>query len=165
MQSEDILVKLNPEQSKVVTCNKGPLMVMAGAGSGKTKTIISKIAYLVEVLKINPRRILGITFTTKAAKEMRERLQKLIGEPTGKQVELRTFNSFGLKLLQQEREALEQLFGYKREYDEADKLVPLETIDQFKAFGTLKSLIAELIVKSGNGHRLGGELLLLDDSG
>lgn len=165
MQSEDILVKLNLEQSKVVTCNKGPLMVMAGAGSGKTKTIISKIAYLVEVLKINPRRILGITFTTKAAKEMRERLQKLIGEPTGKQVELRTFNSFGLKLLQQEREALEQLFGYKREYDEAGKLVPLETIDQFKAFGTLKSLIAELIVKSGNGHRLGGELLLLDDSG
>lgn len=71
---------LNDEQARAVTHGDGPLLILAGAGSGKTKTLTHRIAYLIGELKVFPSRILAVTFTNKAAKEMRQRLAQLLGE-------------------------------------------------------------------------------------
>ena len=73
------LDNLNEQQKKAVLYNEGPLLILAGAGSGKTKVLTTKIAYLIEELNISPFEILAITFTNKAALEMRERVDKMIG--------------------------------------------------------------------------------------
>ncbi len=74
----DILGELNPAQKTAVEAIKGPVLILAGPGSGKTRVITQRVAYLIKVVKINPRRILAVTFTNKAAKEMTERLDKLV---------------------------------------------------------------------------------------
>lgn len=71
---------LNKEQQKAVLSCSGPLLILAGAGSGKTRVLTTKVAYLIENLGVNPYNILAITFTNKAAKEMSERLLSMIGE-------------------------------------------------------------------------------------
>ena len=76
----DILSGLNVAQKKAVECVDGPLLILAGAGSGKTKTLTHRIAYLISVKHINPSQILAVTFTNKASKEMRSRLGLLIGQ-------------------------------------------------------------------------------------
>ena len=73
------LENLNKEQKKAVLYNEGPLLILAGAGSGKTKVLTTKIAYLIKEKNISPYEILAITFTNKAAKEMKERVENLIG--------------------------------------------------------------------------------------
>jgi DNA helicase-2/ATP-dependent DNA helicase PcrA len=78
--ANDLLESLDPEQRLAVTHVGGPALVLAGAGSGKTRTITSRVAYLVNVLNIPPRRILAVTFTNKAAGEMKERLIRMLGQ-------------------------------------------------------------------------------------
>src|ERR1051325_5296646 len=70
---------LNQKQQEIVNYLEGPLRVIAGPGSGKTRTIIAKIEYLIKVKKINPKKILVVTFTNKAANEITERIKNLIG--------------------------------------------------------------------------------------
>ena len=72
------LDQLNAEQKKAVLYNDGPLLILAGAGSGKTKVLTTKIAYLIKEKQVSPYEILAITFTNKAAKEMKERVENLI---------------------------------------------------------------------------------------
>ncbi len=91
---------LNREQQEAVTTTEGPLLVLAGAGSGKTRVLTTKIAYLVENLGISPSSILAITFTNKAAREMSDRLYKMIGE-LSKFAQVSTFHSFGLRILRE----------------------------------------------------------------
>ncbi|WP_300361561.1 ATP-dependent helicase [Fusobacterium sp.] len=93
-----ILDELNEQQRKAGEKIEGPLLILAGAGSGKTRTITYRIAHMILERGISPYSILAVTFTNKAAKEMKERVENLVGED-GRKVLLSTFHSFGLKLL------------------------------------------------------------------
>lgn len=99
------LETLNDRQKEAVLYNEGPLLIIAGAGAGKTKTLTTKIAYLIEEIDALPSNILAITFTNKAAKEMKDRIIRLIGS-IGYQIQTSTFHSFGLKLLKENYERL-----------------------------------------------------------
>ena len=85
------LDQLNAEQKKAVLYNDGPLLILAGAGSGKTKVLTTKIAYLIKEKQVSPYEILAITFTNKAAKEMKERVENLIGEEA-RWIQISTFH-------------------------------------------------------------------------
>ena len=120
------LENLNKEQKKAVLYNEGPLLILAGAGSGKTKVLTTKIAYLIKEKNISPYEILAITFTNKAAKEMKERVENLIGEEA-RFIQISTFHSFGLKLLRENCKIL----GYDSNFvimDSDDSLVIVKKI-------------------------------------
>ncbi|MFA6785207.1 MAG: UvrD-helicase domain-containing protein, partial [Sphaerochaeta sp.] len=93
---ESLLAELNDDQKEAVLENSAPLLVLAGAGSGKTRVITTKIAYCIEKLGIPPYKILAVTFTNKAASEMRERVQSMLdNDPAASECTIRTFHSFG----------------------------------------------------------------------
>ena len=94
------LTLLKKKQKEAVTHIKGPLLILAGPGSGKTRVLTNKIAYLLENKYALPMQVLAITFTNKAAKEMKERLYKLIGNDTS-DIQLSTFHSFGLRIIKE----------------------------------------------------------------
>jgi len=105
MLTKDILEGLNPEQLRAVETTEGPLLIQAGAGSGKTKTLTHRIAYLIANHKATPYNILAVTFTNKAAKEMRERVAKLLGDNSNNRSFMPwmgTFHSICVKLLRQD---------------------------------------------------------------
>lgn len=110
---------MNSAQQKAIETSEGRLLVLAGAGSGKTKVIVHRIAHLIQNREVPPEAILGLTFTNKAAAEMRERVQALIGSGIAKLVTLSTFHSFCMQMLRREIGKL----GYTRDfslYDERD---------------------------------------------
>lgn len=102
---------LNKEQKEAVLCTEGPLLILAGAGSGKTRVLTTKIAYLIEECGISPYNILAITFTNKAAKEMRDRIYMQIGAKA-KGAQISTFHSFGVRILTDHFEEL----GYQKNF-------------------------------------------------
>lgn len=117
---------LNDRQKEAVLYNDGPLLIIAGAGAGKTKTLTTKIAYLIEEGLAKPYNVLAITFTNKAAKEMKDRLYALIGD-LAKKVQVSTFHSFGLKLLRENYQKL----GYEANFvimDSDDSLTVVKKI-------------------------------------
>jgi superfamily I DNA/RNA helicase len=97
-----MLNTLNPEQKQAVKATKGKILVLAGAGSGKTSVLACRIAYLLEELQVPPEAILGLTFTNKAAGEMRERVARFTNSKIAKQVTLCTFHSFCMQVLRKE---------------------------------------------------------------
>ena len=99
------LVGLNDKQLEAVKCPSGPLLVLAGAGSGKTRVLTTKVAYLVEENGVDPFNILAITFTNKAAKEMKERVVSMLG-PQAYKIQISTFHSFGLLIVRDNYEKL-----------------------------------------------------------
>ncbi len=118
---DEVLKTLNPEQKKAVQHSQGPAVVLAGAGSGKTRVLISRVFYLVLEKKVNPYQILLITFTNKAAKEMKERLGEIRVGFAG------TFHSFCVRILRQWSDKI----GLGRDfviYDEDDQLALMKKI-------------------------------------
>jgi len=121
--TDDLLTGLNPEQRRAVETTEGPLLIQAGAGSGKTKTLTHRIAYIIAEHKATPWDILSVTFTNKAAKEMRERVAQLLGQSAdnrGFMPYMGTFHSICVRLLRQDGEHI----GIPRTFvifDESDR--------------------------------------------
>jgi DNA helicase-2/ATP-dependent DNA helicase PcrA len=152
---------LNPEQRVAVETTEGPLLVLAGAGSGKTRVLTSRIAYLIGVLGIPPEQILAVTFTNKAAGEMKERVEKLLGPQAG-EVAIGTFHSIGVRILRRDIGHLARGRGFVI-YDDSDSIGVIKEvlkregldpkvhdprrirwqIDQWKNSGLLPPAVAE----------------------
>ena len=120
---DDLLTGLNPEQRRAVETTEGPLLIQAGAGSGKTKTLTHRIAYLIAAKRATPYNILAVTFTNKAAKEMRERVAQLLGQSADNRSfmpYMGTFHGICVRLLRQDGEHI----GVPRSFvifDESDR--------------------------------------------
>ena len=116
----DILATLNPAQREAVEAIKGPVLILAGPGSGKTKVITHRVAYLVKLCGVSPHHIMAVTFTNKAAREMSERLEQLLGQ-TAEALSLGTFHAICARILRREGKAigLDSSFVI---YDEDDQL-------------------------------------------
>ncbi|KRK88403.1 ATP-dependent DNA helicase PcrA [Lentilactobacillus sunkii DSM 19904] len=112
---ESLLTGLNKDQKDAVVHTEGPVLIMAGAGSGKTRVLTHRIAYIIEHNHIMPWRILAITFTNKAAREMRERVSKLLGEG-GNDVWVSTFHALCVRILRRNID----LLGYNKAFTIAD---------------------------------------------
>lgn len=115
MNNQALLEGMNDKQQEAVLTTEGPLLVMAGAGSGKTRVLTHRIAYLIEEKEVLPWNILAITFTNKAAKEMQERVGKLLGE-SARDIWVSTFHALCVRILRRDIEKL----GYNRAFTIAD---------------------------------------------
>ena len=128
---QNILENLNKEQQEAVKTTEGPLLVLAGAGSGKTKLLTSRIAYLIHNCHVRLRNILAVTFTNKAAKEMKERLGNILGEEVVKYMWVGTFHGICGRMLRENIENYSFQSGKKLDknfsiYDETDSLAVIK---------------------------------------
>ncbi|HGO5853740.1 TPA: DNA helicase Rep [Mannheimia haemolytica] len=139
-------MKLNSQQQQAVEYTKGACLVLAGAGSGKTRVIINKIAHLIAHCGYSPKQIAAVTFTNKAAREMRERVAHSIGKENSKGLTISTFHTLGFEILKREY----KLLGFKSGmtlFDEQDQIALLkhllpENVAEDKDL--LKALIASI---------------------
>lgn len=125
-------MKLNTQQQQAVEYVQGPCLVLAGAGSGKTRVIINKIAYLIEKCNYFPKQIAAVTFTNKAAREMKERVAHSIGKEQSRGLTVSTFHTLGFDIIKQEYQHL----GFKRN---------LTLFDEHDQFALLKELTSDLL--------------------
>jgi len=127
-----LLENLNPPQRKAVTTTEGPLLIIAGAGSGKTRVITYRVAYLVRECGVSPGQILAVTFTNKAADEMRERVQRLLSGDRSMPFAISTFHAWCAHVLRQEAEKVDIARNFTI-CDESDQMSILKEV--FRAMG------------------------------
>lgn len=120
-------MKLNPAQQQAVEYISGPCLVLAGAGSGKTRVITNKIAYMVQVCGHNPRHIAAVTFTNKAAREMKERVAQTLGRKAARGLTVSTFHTLGLNLIRQEHKHFNLKANFSL-FDDQDSLALLKEL-------------------------------------
>jgi DNA helicase-2/ATP-dependent DNA helicase PcrA len=123
---DDLLKGLNPQQQKAVTASDGPVLVLAGPGSGKTRVLTHRVAWLALERDAAPRSIMAVTFTNKAAREMRERLEVLLGKSSARRLTLGTFHATCARILRREAEAA----GISRDYAILDSDDQLRLVKQ-----------------------------------
>ena len=111
-----LLSGMNDKQAEAVVTTEGPLLIMAGAGSGKTRVLTHRVAHLIKDLNVMPWRILAITFTNKAAREMKERISQLIDENEADAVWVSTFHALAVRILRRDIDKL----GYKKDFSIID---------------------------------------------
>lgn len=133
VNTQSLFDRLNKEQKEAVSLGWGPAIVAAGAGSGKTTVLTRRVAYLLSELKQPAHSILAVTFTNKAAGEMRDRLEALVGTRTARQLSIGTFHSVCARLLRMEIDSYAGSHGYKWRsnfviYDETDSLSVLKDV-------------------------------------
>ena len=156
---------LNPMQQEAVFCTEGPLLVLAGAGSGKTRVLTHRVAYLIEEKEVNPWNIMAITFTNKAAGEMRERVDKLVGFGA-ESIWVSTFHSSCVRILRRHIEAL----GYSTSfsiYDTDDQRTLMKQVFKTLDVDTkqLKERGALSAISSAKDKLIGPEEFLLNATG
>ncbi|MFD1031420.1 DNA helicase PcrA [Metaplanococcus flavidus] len=122
--TKNLLKGMNPEQEEAVKATDGPLLIMAGAGSGKTRVLTHRIAYLVLEKQVYPSHILAITFTNKAAREMRNRIDGLLGHGTGERMWVSTFHSMCVRILRRDIDKL----GFSKSFSILDTTDQLSVI-------------------------------------
>ncbi len=152
-------MKLNPGQNEAVKYVSGPCLVLAGAGSGKTGVICKKIAYLIEECDYKARNIAAVTFTNKAAREMKERVIKMLGKDKTRGLTVSTFHSLGLDIIRKEIKTL----GYKPGFtlfDDQDSLALLKELTVDELDGD-KDLLSKLQMMISNWKN---DLLLPDEA-
>jgi DNA helicase-2/ATP-dependent DNA helicase PcrA len=124
---EQVLLKgMNDKQSEAVLATEGPVLIMAGAGSGKTRVLTHRVAYLIEEKNVNPWNVLAITFTNKAAREMKERVGNLLDPELARDVWVSTFHALCMRILRRDIEKL----GYNRAFSITDTSAQLTLVKQ-----------------------------------
>lgn len=141
-------MKLNPQQQAAVNYISGPCLVLAGAGSGKTRVITNKIAYLIQQCGVPARHIAAVTFTNKAAREMKERISQQLDRSLLRGLTVSTFHTLGLEILKREHQAI----GYKSNFtlfDDQDTMALLKELTEHELQGD-KDLLRALQSKISN---------------
>ncbi|GLO62353.1 ATP-dependent DNA helicase Rep [Vibrio sp. MACH09] len=141
-------MKLNPSQDQAVKYVSGPCLVLAGAGSGKTRVITNKIAYLVEVCGYKARNIAAVTFTNKAAREMKERVGQTLGKKEAKGLMISTFHTLGLNIIRREYKVLGLKAGFSL-FDDQDQMALLKELTEEQLDGD-KDLLRSLLSAISN---------------
>ena len=136
-------MKLNPRQLDAMQYVSGPCLVLAGAGSGKTRVITSKIAYLIRECGYQARHIFAVTFTNKAAKEMKERVAQTLGRKEARGLTVSTFHSLGLDLIRREHKHLQLKANFSL-FDDADQMSLLKELTELEIQGD-KELLQQLV--------------------
>ncbi|MBU3006256.1 DNA helicase Rep [Paraglaciecola arctica] len=134
-------MKLNPGQNQAVTFISGPCLVLAGAGSGKTRVIINKIAYLVRECELPARYIAAVTFTNKAAREMKERVAQSLGKKEARGLKISTFHTLGLNIIKSEVKTLGLKPGFSL-FDDKDSMSLLKDLTEIEFDGDKELLSA-----------------------
>ncbi|EGU32329.1 ATP-dependent DNA helicase Rep [Vibrio sp. N418] len=141
-------MKLNPGQDQAVKYVSGPCLVLAGAGSGKTRVITNKIAYLVQQCGYKARNIAAVTFTNKAAREMKERVGQTLGKQEAKGLMVSTFHTLGLNIIKREHKHLGLKAGFSL-FDDQDQLALLKELTETQLDGD-KDLLRQLLSAISN---------------
>ncbi|WP_070964775.1 DNA helicase Rep [Vibrio sonorensis] len=141
-------MKLNPQQDEAVKFVSGPCLVLAGAGSGKTRVITNKIAYLVQQCNYKARNIAAVTFTNKAAREMKERVGQTLGKNESKGLMVSTFHTLGLTIIKREYKHLGLKAGFSL-FDDQDQMALLKELTEKQLDGD-KDLLRQLLSAISN---------------
>lgn len=145
-KNTDILEGVSESQKEGILHNKTPLLLLAGAGSGKTLVITKKIAYLIKELKVPPERIIALTFTNKAANEMKERVCSMLKDIKPSRLFIKTFHSASLRILKENAKYV----GYKTNFtviDESDKLAEIRKLMKDESLNIPKHISPKTVIK------------------